>query len=79
MAAGALHAREAHHVDVPQRAVVPGLGVGEDHVCDEDARAAFDEGGDGVEEDLADFAIGPVVQDVAEEISVCACFRGGGS
>jgi len=46
--------------------------LGKNLVDDNDARLAGCEGGDGVREDEAAGAVGPVVEDVGEEVDRCA-------
>ena len=67
-----LNSRYGNHVDVEQGLVRRRTLIGKYRVHDNDAGMGGEHGGDSLEQNLPARGVGPVVEDVSEEIGVCA-------
>ena len=67
-----LNSRYGNHVDVEQGLVCRCALIGKYSVHDDDAGMGWEHGRDDLEQYLPARGVGPVVEDVSEEVGVCA-------
>lgn len=68
-----LHPSKSHHTDIHHTRKQTRAHLRDHNIHNDELRFPRRENGDGVLQDVAAGGVGPVVEDVAEEVDVCAC------